>query len=205
MQPIKRPSIGETAWISQAQKGDAEAFTALVEAYQQPVYNFCRRMLGDSDAAEDAAQETFLRVYQHLAAYDPRRPFGTWLLAIAAHHCIDRLRRQRAIHFSLDGEETQDARYPDLQAVDPEEETARRLTCERLYRLLPSLDPLQRAILVLRYWQHAPESEIACALHLSVPAVRSRLHRARRALAHLWAREYIIPCMGIGAHGSEVF
>ena len=56
----------EQAWVARAQGGDSEAFTMLVEAYQKPVFNLCYRMLGEAESAEDAAQETFLRAYQHL-------------------------------------------------------------------------------------------------------------------------------------------
>ena len=66
----------ESTWITQAQQGNEEAFTNLVEAYQKPVYNLCYRMLGEAEAAEDAAQETFLKVYQNLARYDRERSFA---------------------------------------------------------------------------------------------------------------------------------
>jgi RNA polymerase sigma-70 factor (ECF subfamily) len=180
------PIAEERTWVEQALQGDDEAFTRLVEGYQRPVYNLCYRMLEIPEAAEDAAQETFLRAYQHLAGYDHKRPFATWLLSIAAHYCIDRLRRRRFIAFSLDGNNADEVRLPDWNTQDPEEETASRLEKNRLYALLQNLEPLQRSILVLRYWQGASEPEIAVMLHLTTPAVKSRLHRARRALASMW-------------------
>ncbi len=64
----------EQAWILQAQQGNDEAFTRLVEHYQTPVFNLCYRMLGEPEAAEDAAQESFLRAYQNLSRYDRQRP-----------------------------------------------------------------------------------------------------------------------------------
>ena len=95
----------EKTWILQAKNGSDEAFTQLVETYQTPVFNLCYRMLGGSEAAEDAAQETFLRAFQHLHRYDLKRPFATWLLSIAAHYCIDRLRRKKLPVFSVDEDE----------------------------------------------------------------------------------------------------
>ena len=95
----------EMAWVAQAQQGSDEAFTRLVEQYQTHVYNLCYRMLGEAEAAEDASQETFLRAYQHLHRYDRKRPFGTWLLSIAAHYCIDRLRRRKFSMTSVDQDE----------------------------------------------------------------------------------------------------
>jgi RNA polymerase sigma-70 factor (ECF subfamily) len=101
----------EKAWVVQAQQGSDEAFTYLVETYQKPVYNLCYRMLGEPEAAEDAAQETFLRVFQHLNRYDQKRPFATWLLSIAAHYCIDRLRRRKFAMFSIDEEDDDGASF----------------------------------------------------------------------------------------------
>ena len=75
--------------------GDQESFAELVEVYQRSVYNLTYRMLGDAREAEDAAQEAFLRAYQHLDRYDADRPFKTWLLSIASNYCIDRLRKRR--------------------------------------------------------------------------------------------------------------
>jgi RNA polymerase sigma-70 factor (ECF subfamily) len=189
MQGIGVSSVDEMIWVDQARHGSLEAFTRLVEVYQRPVYNLCYRMLGEPEAAEDAAQETFLKAYSHLAGYDPQRTFATWLLAIAAHYCIDRLRRRHFISISIDGNEGQADWLPDRNAPDPETETDRRLDCERLHWLLQSLHPLQRAVLVMRYWQGASETEIAQALHLRLAAVKSRLHRARQALADQWRIE----------------
>lgn len=179
----------ETTWIIQAQQGDDEAFTNLVETYQKPVYNLCYRMLGEPEAAEDAAQETFLKVYQNLARYDRQRSFATWLLSIAAHHCIDKLRRRRFNSFSIDEDEEGQTDLPDRSAPDPESETSKRQERERLHNCLQSLDPTDRAAVIMRYWQDCSEVEIAQALKLTVPAVKSRLHRARRALADLWEEE----------------
>jgi len=67
----------ERLWVLRARAGDDEAFTRLVEAYQNPVYNLAYRMLGSPTEAEDAAQETFVRVYARLSTYDPQRKFSS--------------------------------------------------------------------------------------------------------------------------------
>lgn len=175
----------ETAWINQAQQGDDQAFTRLVETYQKPVYNLCYRMLGEPGAAEDAAQETFLKVYRNLLRYDRTRSFPTWLLSIAAHYCIDRLRRRRFFFISIDDEEGQ-TDLPDHSSREPEKESAEREDRDRLQTCLKCLDPTNRAAIILRYWQGCSESEVAEALHLTVSAVRSRLHHSRRRLADMW-------------------
>jgi RNA polymerase sigma-70 factor (ECF subfamily) len=177
----------ESTLVTQAQHGSEEAFTQLVEAYQVHVYNLCYRMLGEAQSAEDAAQETFLRAFQHLHRYDHERPFATWLLSIAAHYCIDRLRRRRFSFTSID--EDDDGRtmeFPDPTAAAPEAEAVRHEEREQLQGHLQQLNSVDRAAIVLRYWHDYSEVEIAKTLNLTVSAVKSRLHRARRELGTRW-------------------
>ena len=174
----------DQSWANQAQLGDEEAFTNLVKHYQSPVYNLCYRMLGEPEAAEDAAQEAFLRAYQNIWRYNRERSFATWLLSIAAHYCIDQLRRKHLVVFSTD--EAPDFDMPDRSAPDPENETVRKEESQRLHGLLKNLEPLDRAVIILRYWNDRSEKEIAEILQLTVSAVKSRLHRTRLALAKDW-------------------
>jgi len=180
--------IDEKAWAIQAQQGSDEAFTQIVETYQKPVYNLCYRMLGEPGAAEDAAQETFLRVYQNLHRYDPSRAFGTWILSIAAHYCIDLLRKKKFVMFSMDAENDDGMEFelPDASAPDPEAESVKRELHRRLHLLLKDLDDTDRAAVIMRYWHDFSEKEIAQSLDLTVSAVKSRLHRSRKALAGMW-------------------
>jgi RNA polymerase sigma-70 factor (ECF subfamily) len=196
----------EQVWALQAQQGSEEAFTRLVEVYQRPVYNLCYRMLGEPEAAEDAGQETFLRAFQHLHRYDQKRPFATWLLSIAAHYCIDRLRRRRFSVLSIDDDEEENGfELPDVRAPNPEMEAARHEDRERIQALLKNLEPIDRAAIVLRYWQDYSEAEIAETLHLTVSAVKSRLHRARRQLSGLWQEESPRPKPARRTHESPAF
>ncbi|WKZ37541.1 MAG: sigma-70 family RNA polymerase sigma factor [Anaerolineales bacterium] len=178
----------EQTWVLQAQQGDDEAFTRLVETYQTPVFNLCYRMLGEPESAEDAAQETFLRAYQHLYRYDQKRRFATWLLSIAAHYCIDRLRRRKFSMFSMDAEDDEGNtfEYPDVDAPNPEAESIKGQTQDRVHALLQDLDNTDRAAIIMRYWYDYSEKEIAESLRLTVSAVKSRLHRARKELAGAW-------------------
>ncbi len=181
----------ELSWILQAQQGSDEAFTKLVEEHQTHVYNLCYRMLGEPEAAEDAAQESFLRAYQNLHRYDQSRPFATWLLSIAAHYCIDRLRRRKLSIFSIDEENDDGSTYEiaDPASLDPEAESVKREDRDRLHILLKDLDETDRAAVIMRYWYDFSEVEIAESLKLTVSAVKSRLHRSRRALAGMWQDE----------------
>src|SRR5512142_710537 len=178
------------AWVAQAQHGSDEGFTHLVEAYQTHVYNLCYRMLGESEAAEDASQEPFLRAYQHIHRYDRKRPFVTWLLSIAAHYCIDRLRRRKFSMTSIDQDEEEGGfELPDGDAPSPESEAIYGEQKQQMQRMLKRLDSVDRAAIVMRYWHDCSEVEIAESLNLTVSAVKSRLHRARRALAESWQAE----------------
>ena len=181
----------EHTWVVQAQQGDDEAFTKLVETYQTPVFNLCYRMLGEPELAEDAAQETFLRAFQHLHRYDQKRPFATWLLSIAAHYCIDRLRRRKFSMFSMvaEDEEGNSIEVPDVDAPNPEGEAITGQTNERVHAMLKDLDATDRAAVIMRYWYDYSEKEIAESLNLTVSAVKSRLHRARKELAGLWVEQ----------------
>ncbi len=181
----------EQAWALEAQQGSDEAFTKLVETYQTPVFNLCYRMLGEPELAEDAAQETFLRAYQHLHRYDQKRPFATWLLSIAAHYCIDKLRRRKFSMFSMDAEDEEGNTFEiaDPDSPNPEAESIKGQTRTRVQSMLKDLDDTDRAAIIMRYWYDYSEIEIAESLRLTVSAVKSRLHRARKELAGMWQEE----------------
>lgn len=172
----------EAAWIAEAGRGDQAAFTHLVEAYQTPVYNLAYRMLGNRDEAEEAAQETFLRAYIHLRSFDPNRPFRSWLFSIASHYCIDRLRRQRMVWVPLE-DELMSVERPGRDDPGPEARVVRAEQRVQVQGLLMTLSPTDRAAVTLRYWYDCSYEEIAHTLGLTVSAVKSRLHRARRAMA----------------------
>jgi RNA polymerase sigma-70 factor (ECF subfamily) len=175
----------ERLWVARARRGDARAFGQLVETYQRAVFNVCYRMLGDRAEAEDAAQETFIRAYTRLASYDPGHKFSTWLLSIASHYCIDRWRQRRP------GLVSWEALPPLAWSSDPqpgpEAVALRREAQDQAQRLVNGLPPDYRAALVLRYWHELSYEEIAEALHLTLPAVKSRLFRARQMLAQAYA------------------
>jgi len=177
----------EEVWIREAQAGNKRSFSRLVEAYQRPVYNLTYRMLSSPEEAEDAAQETFLRAYARLAQYDTNHKFSTWLFSIANHHCIDRLRKRRAIYVSIDDNPV----LENLEHADPQPEAdvlSKELAAE-LQKLLDKLDPDYRTPLVLRYWEDCSYEEIAETMGLTVSAVKSRLFRARKQIADLYANQ----------------
>jgi RNA polymerase sigma-70 factor (ECF subfamily) len=172
----------EILWVMRARHGDEGAFSQLVEAYQRPVFNLCYRMLGDAVEAEDAAQETFIRAYTRLASYDPNRKFSSWILAIASHYCIDRLRQRRMGLVAWD-DLPPNSWLSDTQPK-PEEVVLDRETQRQVRELLNDLPPDYRAVVILRYWHELSYEEIAGALHTTVPTIKSRLFRARQMMVN---------------------
>jgi RNA polymerase sigma-70 factor, ECF subfamily len=171
----------EHLWLDQARRGDQAAFAKLVEVYQRPVYNLAYRMLGNAAEAEEAAQETFVRMYTKLHTYQPDRKLVSWVLSIASHYCIDRLRRRRINWLSLDDELVASV-LPSHQP-NPEEFALRREACDEVQDCIAALEPGYRAPLILRYWYGLSYEEIAEVMGISVSAVKSRLHRARLQIA----------------------
>jgi RNA polymerase sigma-70 factor (ECF subfamily) len=170
-------------WVNAARQGDQDAFADIVYAYQDAVYNLCYRMLGERTEAEDSAQEAFLRAYLNLDRYDPARSFKTWLLSIASNYCIDRLRRRRLQWMSLDDEPVADRIALNSDEPEPEDETLNRERSKAIQALLNELSPEYRAAVVLRYWYDYSYAEIADIMDTTESAVKSRLFRARQALA----------------------
>lgn len=176
----------EPVILNQVHQGNQEAFTQLVESYQRPVYNLCYRMLGDPDEAEDASQETFLRVYKNIKHYDAKRPFTTWLLSIAAHHCIDQLRKRRMVVISMDTTPYLD---PPDGLPGPEASYYLIEDQKRVQALIKTLNPQDRAAVIMYYWYDFSYEEIAQSLSLTPSAVKSRLHRARLSMAQSWSNQ----------------
>jgi RNA polymerase sigma-70 factor (ECF subfamily) len=172
----------DSLWVQRTLAGDPQAFGELVRRYERDVFNLAYRMLNERGEAEDAAQEAFMRAYVNLDRYDPERPFKTWLLSITSNHCIDRLRRRRLTWLSL---EEPLPPHPALTSDIPGPEEA-MLTNERnllVQEMLAGLSPDYRLAVVLRYWYDLSYAEIAEMLGTTESAIKSRLFRARQALA----------------------
>jgi RNA polymerase sigma-70 factor (ECF subfamily) len=171
----------EAALIERSRQGDQLAFAELVTRYQVAVYNLCFRMLGQSEEAEDAAQEVFLRIYRQLGSYNSAHRFSTWVLSIASHYCIDQLRKRRLTVVPIDGIvdwARSRGPQPDDLALDGE----RR---DEIQAHLQQLPEKYRLALVLRYWHDLSYSEMALAMQLPENTVKTRLHRARQMMAAL--------------------
>ncbi|MBS1250660.1 MAG: ECF RNA polymerase sigma factor SigW [Chloroflexi bacterium] len=182
----------EKQWARQAQEGNADAFSNLVVAYQKQVFSVCYRMLGTPTAAEDAAQEAFIRAYKAIDSYDVERSFATWVLSIASNYCIDQIRKRKVTLLSMDNE-----KYgwlaPPAQDPTPERSLVEKEKQAQVHALLETLSETDRAAIVLQYWHDFSYQEIAEALSLTVSAVKSRLFRARKTMAEEWQKEPLVP------------
>jgi RNA polymerase sigma-70 factor (ECF subfamily) len=180
--------------VRRSQKGDLDAFNALVEAYQRQVYNLCLRML-DAAAAEDAAQEAFITAYRRLDSFRGGS-FRAWLLRIAANTCCDELRRRRS-RPAASLEAALEARSPsDISShlSGPEEEALRRELGRHLQQGLAVLPTEQRLAIILRDIHGLSYEELTEALGCSLGTVKSRIARARgRMREYLMARRELLP------------
>lgn len=185
----------EKLWVKAALAGDRKAFRALVDAYKNPVYNLCYRMLGTSGEAEDASQEVFIKIYRRLHTYNPKHKLVSWVLSIASNHCIDRLRRRRLKTVDIEDLPAwrplvSDRPQPERIMLESEKE-------ERIQQLLNQLPEHYRLALIMHYWNELSYQEICDATGLSLSAVKSRLHRGRLKLAKLMREQApdLIPLM----------
>jgi RNA polymerase sigma-70 factor (ECF subfamily) len=173
--------MDDTVLVQRALRGDDAAFAGLVEAYQAQVFNLAFRMLRQRQEAEDAAQETFLRAFRQLPSYKQDRRFSSWLLAIAAHYCVDQLRRRRFTWLSLEDVPV----IGSLVSREPQPESAALAAEQRdeVARLLRCLPPQYRLVTILRYNYDLPIAEIAIIVGATEGAVKTQLCRAREMLA----------------------
>jgi RNA polymerase sigma-70 factor (ECF subfamily) len=184
--------VDESQAIEQTRQGSTAAFNQLVAAYQSQVYNTAYRILGDPDAAADAAQEAFISAYRGIGGFRGGS-FKAWLLRIVTNACYDQFRRrQRHPTSSLDALLVADEEPAELPgaADGPEDHALRREVRAQVQEALLTLPPDQRTVVVLSDVQGLSYEEIAEVTQTSLGTVKSRLSRAREHLrVELLARE----------------
>ena len=193
----------ESQLIAEAKAGNKEAFSELVEKYQKPVFSVCYRMLGTPTAAEDAAQEAFIRAYQALDRYDPERSFATWILSIASNYSIDQLRKKKVTILSMDSEKHAWLAPPD-PGPSPEKAALDKEKNALVQAILADLAETDRAAVVLQYWHDYSYEEIAATLDLSSSAVKSRLFRARKLMAEKWQEMQLISAPNVNSAAKRI-
>ncbi len=158
---------------------DMEAYTLLVERYQQRVVNTVFRYTGDGAGAEDLAQEVFIKIFKARKSWEPVAKFSTWLFRIVTNICLNEIRnRKHRPNVSLDDNPLLDPGQEDPAAI----ETSRKELVHAVRKALDSLPENQRMAVVLNKWEDQSYEQIGEAMNLSVPAVKSLLFRARQAM-----------------------
>ena len=150
--------------------GDPDAFQVLYARYHEKVLAIARGILLDADEAADAVQEVFTLVYRHLARFDRRSRFSTWLFRIAVNRSIQQSRRLRNVSKWVPLTETIPAPSTDVSSAP---------TDPNIYQAMAKIAPADRALLVLFYWDELNLQEIAESIGCGVNAAKTRLYRAR--------------------------
>jgi RNA polymerase sigma-70 factor (ECF subfamily) len=174
-------------------KGDANAFTLLVNRYRRELYNFLVRFTGDANLAEDVFQETFLQLHLAAATFDLQRRLKPWLFTIAANKGRDAMRsRQRRQAAPLDaamGSDGDGGSYLDLMPADipaPDQSLQNQETRQAVEKIVDEMPDNLRAVLLLGYFEEFPYREIAEILDVPLGTVKSRLHAAVIHFAKRW-------------------
>jgi len=178
----------ETTLVAEARAGDAAAFTTLVRQYDRNIYRLALNITGNREDAEDVLQEAFLKAYSNLDRFEGNSRFYTWLVRIAVNEALMKLRKRRSgrevsLDEPVEGNDN-DALPREIEAWDdnPEQRFAKSQLQDILTGAVNSLAPHFRTVFVLRDVEDFSTEETAEMLGLSVPAVKSRLLRARLKL-----------------------
>jgi RNA polymerase sigma-70 factor (ECF subfamily) len=174
----------ETQIIEQAKKGDAHAIRKLVDEYAPVIFRFSYSICRNQDRAEHATQETFLSILKKLDQFDNRSKFSTWLYTIVSNHCLMLARSEKTRRtVSLDDEESAVPEIPvEHWEHDPGAAVESADLKQHLDAAIDKLAPEYKVVFVLRDIEGLSTEEVAGITNLSVPAVKSRLHRARAFL-----------------------
>jgi RNA polymerase sigma-70 factor (ECF subfamily) len=177
----------ELALVQAAKAGDIGAFEELVKRYDRNVFRIAQHITQNREDAEDVVQDAFLKAYENLAQFQGQSKFYTWLVRIAVNEALMKLRRRRPERtVSLDQDvETEEDSIPREVAdwsPNPEQQYSQAELRDILTRTIQGLPAGFRTVFVLRDVEGLSTEETAEALDLSIPAVKSRLLRARLQL-----------------------
>jgi RNA polymerase sigma-70 factor, ECF subfamily len=184
---VAEPPSEESVLVEAARAGDIGAFESLVRRYDRSVFRIAQHITQNREDAEDVVQDAFLKAYQNLGQFQGQSKFYTWLVRIAVNEALMRLRRRRPERMvSIDEEiKTEEDSMPREIAdwsPNPEQLYTQSELKDLLGKTIQGLPPSFRTVFVLRDVEGLSTEETASALELSVPAVKSRLLRARLQL-----------------------
>jgi RNA polymerase sigma-70 factor (ECF subfamily) len=185
--PLNSNEVADELLVSAAQCGDSQAFVELSKRHSRKLLFNAYRITHNWQDAEDVVQDSFMKAFTHLHTFESRASFSTWLTRIAINSALMLLRKSRSPRISAIDGLIQDERLGEMfefrdHRDDPEQCYARRQTEERLTTAIRRMRPKHREVVELRQVGDLSLNEIAQSLCISVPAVKSRLLRARNEL-----------------------
>lgn len=177
----------ESELVAKAREGDAAAYNQLVNKYSPKIYRLAKHITQHDEDAEDVLQETFLKAFEHLGDFQGQSKFYTWIVRIAVNESLMKLRKRKSdrtvpLDEPLDTGEDTVVREIAVWDEDPEQKYSREELAQILDEAVQSLRPVFRTVFVLRDIEELSTEETAEALGISIPAVKSRLLRARLQL-----------------------
>lgn len=175
--------MSEKVLVEKANSGDKKALAELVKAHEQTIYNFAFKICRNKDQAENIMQETFLSMVKSLHQFDGNSKLSTWLYRIVSNHCLMSYRKMKKKFLSFDDDEANENKniISDWSAV-PSFEIENQELKNILDNAISKLAPDYRIVFILRDVNGFTTEETGDITNLSVPAVKSRLHRARAFL-----------------------
>ena len=184
---VAEPPSEETVLVEAARSGDIGAFESLVRRYDRNVFRIAQHITQNREDAEDVVQDAFLKAYQNLGQFQGQSKFYTWLVRIAVNEALMRLRRrrpERTVSIDEDVKTEEDSMPREIAdwSPNPEQMYTQAELKDILGKTIQGLPPSFRTVFVLRDVEGLSTEETASALELSVPAVKSRLLRARLQL-----------------------
>ena len=188
-------TFDESALVAKAREGDGAAFSELVNRYQSKIYRLAKHITQNDEDAEDVLQEAFLKAYEHLDGFQGNSRFYTWIVRIAVNEALMKLRKRKGDRtVSLDepidsGEETVQREIA-VWEDNPEQRYSREEMQGILDEAVQTLKPDFRTVFMLRDIEELSTEETAETLGISIPAVKSRLLRARLALREKLTRQF---------------
>ena len=188
--PLDLLNLPDADVVALAQQGRDSAFRELIRRYERPIFSLIYRMVRDRELAEDLAQDTFIKVLNHIDRYSPEFKFSSWLFKIANNVAIDHLRRKKLDTVSMDGSphahsaaeiESTQFEVAARQESALDEMEARELG-SAIERAIATLRPEYRSCIMLRHVEGRSYEEIAATLDLPLGTVKTYIHRARHEL-----------------------
>lgn len=175
------------AVIAACQAGDRDAFAVLYERYHREIYLYLLSVLRSPHAAEDVAQDVFVKLFTQIGSYRQQSPFNHWLFRMARNAAIDKMRRDKVRRAAPLDDQPEEGRSPHERLAGPgptpEEDAEKGHQAELVREAVMGLPEPFREIVVMREWQDLPYEEIAGRLDIQEGTVKSRLFRARQLLA----------------------